>query len=215
MPNDHINNLDHTWNLEGELWNEDNPKPIVRRFLQPIDDSFDHEELNPKAKRPTNDTRVLLDPAAAEKILAAQESPVRRTLLVGSYSAIRAARVAHQHRVGFWDEEGVIGYLGSSSTPDPSEDDIDQLYEDLQLFSYLPPALLPSREEFGDLAKPQKRTAVLRSRLPDLGLVLTIDNRASADTDVTNRPLIPAQAPFIDNVSTFCEDELQRILGAG
>ena len=217
MPNpDLINSKNQNWNTEGELFNSDAPGPKVYRFLQPLSDDLGDGQLPPTELRPTKSTFV--NPDVQERINANDEAPILRTVLVGSYSAVRAAQVSHQYRVGFWDSEGVVGFIGRATAPNPSDDTLDQMWEDFELFSYLPASLRPSEAEFKQRSLPQNRVALLRNNLNNCGLRTGANNTSDSDSRssaLEAQPLIPPPAAFSAIGLGFCQRELDRVLGGG
>lgn len=215
MPDpDLINSQQHGWNEPGELFNEDQPTPKVFRYLRARPENIDASPYPSQEERAKKTTFV--DPDVNERIKVTDDAPVQRTALVGNYAAVRAAQVAHQHRVGFWDSEGVVGFIGRASAPNPSDDQLDQMWEDLQLFSYLPPELMPSEDQFKQYAKPQDRVGVIRNNLGNLGLRDSSPNTADLDDrngSLDNEPLIPPPPAFSEFGLSFCQRELERVLG--
>lgn len=210
---DQINRQTQVFNAPGELWNSDAPasKP---RYLQPIKESV----RSPGIPGPTR-PRVLrnFDPVAEpEQISTVQPAPPPTQTFAGSFSALRAMRVCHQYRVGFWGPSSVMRLLSQNRNPDPSQSALDQMYADFQLFNYLPDSMTPTREQFDDFAKPQKRQALLQSSLDQIGIrssqastgATATDDRLS-DIDST---VLPTPVPFRSSVTTFCTQRVERVL---
>lgn len=213
---DRINDAAQTWNNDGELWNDDNPPSGVRRYLRPLPP--EGEVFNPKA--PRRSVVRDFDPAFERAEQAEQDLPPRHTYFTGNFASLRAMRVAHQHRVSFWGEDGPLRLFTRSDIPDPNSDQLDQQYEDLQLFSYLPPGLLPTRRQFEDLARPQRRQAATQGRLNRLGVVVDTGSSNGQDQDAaddrlvitTQQPLLPASVPFSGNLADFCTERIRETI---
>lgn len=129
-------------------------------------------------------------------------APVLQQQLAGSFSAVRAMQTLYQHAIGFWTDSGIVDMVAASNQPDPSETQIDQMYADLQLFSYLPAALVPSRSEFGDMVKPSHRSAAITARLSQMGINLKPQTIASVPA--ATQALIPPPPPFAQRLSFAC-----------
>lgn len=212
---DKINDIDQRWNNEGELWNEDNPPPKTRRFLRPL--PAENEIFGVQAER----QKVIHDwnRETDQPVVAKEDLPPKHTHFTGNFAALRAMRVAHQHRINFWGEEGPIRLFTSSDVPDPSQAQLDQQYQDLQLFSYLPDSMLPTRRQFEDLARPQRRAAVTQARLADAGVTTGAQDQTDDTTDArlvisSQQPLLPASVPFSGNLADFCAERIREQINA-
>lgn len=191
---DQINVGKQVFNEPGELFDSD-ASPRVVRYLQ---------QLRPE--RSVFEGIIPNEPPDPTPVEA--EASIPRTAAVGSFSGVRAARIMHQHRIGFWSFGDILPYVSQSQQSDPTEDEIDQMYGDFLLFSYLPNGMTPSRAEFGEMAKPSKREAFLRSRLADLGVLFDLAaDVENAVTAAVPQQIIPAPPPFAERLSTFCLDK--------
>ena len=188
---DQINVGKQVFNEPGELFDSDTSPRVVRYLQQLRPDRSAIEGIVPNEPP---------DPTPRDT-----EDPIPRTSAVGSFSGVRAARIMHQHRIGFWTFGDVLPYVAQSQQADPTEDEIDQMYDDLLLFNYLPNSMTPTRAEFGEMTKPSKREAFIRSRLSELGVLLDQNAEVSnAVTAAAPQQIIPAPPPFAERLSTFC-----------
>jgi hypothetical protein len=129
-------------------------------------------------------------------------APLRSKTLTGYFGAVRAAQVAHQHRVDFWGQTGVAATVAASPLPDPSAETLDAQYSDLQAAAYMPDSLQPSRSEFDDLARPQRRVAVVTAAATKMGITNTSEVTALPAETVT-LPTI-AGLPFAETLQRTC-----------
>ncbi|HSW50414.1 MAG TPA: hypothetical protein VLH09_09580 [Bryobacteraceae bacterium] len=201
---DRINIVNHgVFNAEGQLFNADQPvADASRRFLRPIPPTPD-PSIGTKVERPKRFT-TLNAPSEAQKQTQPAEALV--VPVVGCLAAVRAARIAQQHREQIWSADSVVGLVSENGAADPTPDQIDQMYEDLRLFSYLPESMIPTREEFDDLAKPQRRTTVVQTSLSSMGIVLrtAAATRPQLETQEDNNELLPDQVPFYESSLNNC-----------
>lgn len=195
------------FNDTGELWNDDDAK-VVRpiRYLTPLDETQAPEQI--VARRP----RVLRDFAAVPEDLPVDRVydgsvHVARETLVGSFAAVRAAKILQQYTIGFWSDAGIIETLTESQASDPSADDVATQYENFQTFSYLPASITPSQTEFADLVAPSKRPTNVRNSLSAMGLKVSnvnVDNVAVFQDTANVGQTLPDPIPFANSLSTFC-----------
>ena len=149
-------------------------------------------------------------------------------MLNGSFSAVQAAFVLHQHRIAFWDPAAYPAYLGADATSDPSETEIDSQYTDFLLFCYLPETLRPTRDEFGQMSRPSARPAFLAARLTragvhtaagtgggtyastdrSSGLPTTVGLATVNDTGATIGQRLPIPSPYAEQLSAICNEPL-------
>lgn len=210
---DQINRESQVFNAPTELWNSDDPaKPP--RYLQPIKESRPATGV-PGPTRP----RVLrsFDPfSEPEQISTVQPPPPPTVTFAGSMSALRAMRVCHQYRVGFWGPNGPLRLLSQNRNPDPSQSALDQMYADFLLFNYLPDSMTPTREQFDDFAKPQKRQALMQASLSQIGVqqaqVSTGANAVDDRLSELDSTVLPTPVPFRSSVTTFCTQRVERVL---
>lgn len=214
MAVDTINGQTQAWNTPGELWNGEGTITEKKRYLRPIQESTRGPGV-PGPARP----RILrnFDPEQEpERISTVEAQPPPSVTFAGSFSALRAMRVAHQYRVSFWGPNGPMRLISQTNSPDPTSDAITQMYADFQLFNYLPDSLTPSQQEFDDFAKPQKRQALMQSSLDSIGVrsasvsagADAIDDRLSA----LDSTILPTPVPFQSAVTTFCTLRVERAL---
>ena len=208
-PPDQINERTTTFNESGQLWN-DNQSNLTKSFsyLRQVFDETQLPNIAPDATRP----KVLTDFSAIESDVSSSSvtsdttDDVPRTPIYGSFAAVRALRLLHQHRIGFWGESGIVETISARNGTDPSSADIQNKYQTFLLFSYLPDELTPTQEEFGDLITPSKMPANIRNALPNMGITVVTTSRdpefAGANGDITT--ILPDPHPFADNLSSFC-----------
>lgn len=210
MANDYINAEEHNWNLPGELWNDDQEPRVVTRFLRPLPPDTQNFGSPALPRSPVvRDFNPDIDAAERDTAPAAP----RQTYFTGGFAALRAMRVSHQHRVGFWNLDGPVRLLTASDTPDPNSAQLDQQYADLRLFSYLPEALFPTRSQFEDLARPQSRGAATQAQLGQVGVVAAsavVDD--ARIVDATNQPLLELVIPFSTGLDDFCQSRIKAVV---
>jgi hypothetical protein len=169
----------------------------------------------PPSPYPAGQPAVLTEFAATEVdaitgaavVQAAIADPVQRQPLSGSFAAVRAGRILHQYRIGFWSTAGIIDQTVASNAADPTADQIATAYQNFLAFSYLPPALTPSSDEFADLITPSKNAQNVLNALPSMGINTTIVTNPVPDaiTDTTAvDTVLPPNTPFANNLSQFC-----------
>lgn len=214
---DSVNQPNQRFNEQGELFDSDHKRQKIR-YLKALPPERPAAGSGPGNERPT--VRRSFDSNAEEIAAAAAgnpqnirgyissdeniEKPIKRRPLVGNFSAVRAARVLHQHAIDFWGEAGVIPYVVGQARPDPSSNDASQTYQDFLLFSYLPKPMQPTRQEFLNLITPSKAVVTIQDRLTSMGIEtprVLIDAEANDDT-----PLISAAPPFAENLGSFCRN---------
>jgi len=187
MTPDDINSLS-TYNNPGELFGSD----VVRRVRRVIpaeprevfgssSDDFDTADQSPPEP----------------------ELPLQRVELAGSFSLLRAARVAHQHRVEFWESNRVLPAIGGSSAPDPSTASLEEQFNDMILNSYLPPSLTPSRAEFEIMSSPTRRLEYLQTLVARL-VPPPDDNSATGDVAPVRERARLTPPPFAETVQSKC-----------
>lgn len=190
------------FNAPGQLFNSDEPiQGGPQRYLRALPD--DQGPAVPVAPRPKRFTT--LDGKQPSEIAQA-DPPILVTPVVGCLAAVRAASIAHQHREKVWGVDSMVGLVASSYEADPTPDQLDQMYADLELFSYLPPQLIPTRAEFEDLAKPQRRPTVVQISLSKAGILITPEptQRPVLDDPTSDEALLPAQVPFSETALDAC-----------
>lgn len=208
---DQINERLSTFNDLGQLFNDNETKKNTSySYLKQVFDSEELKSITKDAERP----KILRDFSATESDLEAQPtvndstSDVPRAPIYGSFAAVRALRMLHQYRVGFWGDSGIIETSVESQKPDPSTDDIVDMYTKFQLFNYLPPDITPTQEEFGDLVTPSKAAANVKNSLSLMGISTSTNigdlNRFINDNPVVI-PTLPDPYPFATNLSQFCD----------
>jgi hypothetical protein len=169
----------------------------------------------PAAPYPQGLPAVLTEFAATESdaitgaviIQSALADPVQRQPLAGSFAAVRAGRILHQYRIGFWSTAGIIDQTVASTAADPTADQIATAYQNFLIFSYLPPALTPTSDEFANLITPSMNTQNVLAALPLMGINTTVVTNPTPDTviDTTVVPtVLPPNTPFANNLSQFC-----------
>lgn len=210
MPNQ-INAPQTPFNNPGQLFNGLNPAvPPVFNFVQRTPpDPYSVRQFGQSSPVPVVLTTLAATPAdvAASPVTAAETTDtVPRQPITGSFAAVRALRILHQYRVAFWSDAGIIDQYVASNAADPTQAEIDTAYAQFLVFSYLPPALTPSAQEFGDLITPSKTAANVKNALPSMGINVTVVTNpvpTTADNPTTTATL-PALTPFANNLSQFC-----------
>lgn len=203
-----LNRQGSTLNAPGQLYGPDASAPAFRRALAPMDDEVVAPTPN---ERPRVLTRLPGEPApalAADTDNLPAEAPV---VLDGPFSAVRAARVAHQYRVDFWSPDSdVLGVLAEDDSANPSDAQLDTMYNDLALFSYLPAQLFPTRASFGEQSKPTQRAAYLATTTADVGVGTGVQTQTPAIRTFTggteSGPILPVNTPFAMRIGTQCMD---------
>ncbi len=133
------------------------------------------------------------------------QDTVPRTPVTGSFSAVRARRILHQYRIGFWSDAGIIDQLTASNAADPTQDQIDTNWANFQLFSYLPDALMPTKEQFSDLITPSKNATNVLDALPLMGINTSVVTNPVPTVVAPAAPAsLPDPTPFASNLSQFC-----------
>lgn len=169
----------------------------------------------PPAPYPQGLPQVLTEFAATESdaitgaqiVQSALSDPVQRQPLAGSFAAIRAGRILHQFRIGFWSTAGIIDQAVASTAADPTADQITAAYQNFLAFSYLPPALTPSAQQFADLITPSKNAQNVLNALPSMGINIAVVTNPVPDTIVdttVTQTALPPNTPFANNLSQFC-----------
>lgn len=217
MPDD-INDTGTVFNEEGELFNDDAGRPVGKQYVQRTYRPGFFEEARdiPRGRGNAPGRRVVQQVATPSDVpntqVTTRATTIRSVSFKGSFSAVRAMRTAHQHRINFWEESGVVGVLGSNNASDPSEAQVDTLYADLLLHNYMPAPLVVSRDEFADMIKPQRRTELLLGAIAEMGIqsqrqdvpidVGAADDQGAVDFD-SLVPLI-SPPPFAESLQTAC-----------
>lgn len=203
------------FNERRQLFNKNDPTP-VRAYLRPLDeDTFPDDPSLTSGLAP----RTRIGGERLEEVRPARAVP--RRVVFGYFSAVRSSRIVHQHIQRLWDAHAFPKHFGASTQPDPSPQTVDQMYEDFQLFSYLPPEIAPSRAEFEDYAKPQKRADLISANLPRMGIVTTPPSsegvtppQASEEQWFNPFPVeLVSTTPFTSPFRTGCAERLERLLG--
>lgn len=217
MAKDQINVPGITFNEDGELYNDDAGRAgrpnFLRRTYPP---GYFDTPLVSNSPVPNSGRRVVQKVATPRDLPAGRithaTSVPRHVSFRGSFSAVRAMRIAHQYRVNFWEESGVVGVFGANNGSDPSEAEVDTLYADLLLHNYMPSSMVVSRDEFADMVKPQRRTELLLGAVAKMGIqsqqedvllnVGAADDQGAVDLD----DLVPliSPPPFAESLQTAC-----------
>lgn len=191
------------FNAPSELFGSNRALPEApKKYLQPIaqeDVGVDDRPKNPYGE--------------GGRVEQEQQVRLGRRTLVGSFSAVRAARVLHQNMEEMWAADGLTSVLAATASADPSADEISQMYDDLILFSDLPPALTPSREDVEDWFRPRRREAVVHNSLPNVGVKGYVEDVALETATPDNVVLLAPPAPFSSTQLSTCEANLRLLLG--
>jgi len=201
---DRINELTHLFNTD--LFNRSYTK--VKKVIYT---AMPQDAPTPGAAPSNQPAKIRRDFAsvAEDTIVEVQKPPgVYKRPVIGNFSAVRAARILHQHQVGFWTDLGVVELVAEPLQPDPSPDDTEQMYQDFLLFNYPPLARTPTKTDFVDMVTSSKTAVVLKDRLPQMGIVTGgkvqprlndhLTNPSEADSDPT--PFLPVQPPFAESL---------------
>ncbi len=154
---------------------------------------------------------LMLLPGATEQVLVRDGKEEDETLappveLRGALSAVRAALVMHQHEEALWAQQNFPTHLGASPQTDLSQADIDERYETLQLYSYLPASLQLSREDFAAMLRPSARPAYLTANLRAMGIDVTAPRALPEAGTLAAAATLPANTPFAERLTQFCND---------
>lgn len=89
--------------------------------------------------------------------------------LEGPLLLVRAERTVTQHQDGLWSSGGALDVLTEDGTV-LSTEALDQLEQDVELFSYLPVALRPTRTQLEAYAQPARRRALMAAMVSQYGI---------------------------------------------
>jgi hypothetical protein len=157
---------------------------------------------NPRPKIRTN----FQDPATAQLVSDSAPTPNPSVAFEGQYSGVRSMRISHQWRIDFWGSAGVTETVTATNAADPSADQLTQQYNDLLLFSYLPPQLQPTQDVFTRKATPSQRTAEVAAAV---NAVLRPSTTAPAPENVSDATqILAALPPFANSLQPFCSDRI-------
>lgn len=203
---DAINEPNHPFNAGGAQFNGVF-ESTNRRVYKQLPDEAPH----PGAAynhRPARVRKDFVEPSRS--VVYAEEGNTKASTkerkLFGNFSAVRAAKILHQHSIGFWTTLGALEYIAATSLPDPTQDEIDQMYRDFRLFNYLPLAMTPDAVAFANMVVPSKAAVIMRSNLPQMGIVTggvipprlnDLLTNPSADDTVSTLPVPP---PYADSL---------------
>lgn len=192
---------------QGSLWGSNTPSRI-RTFAPSVPRP---QQPDPRPPSPGVVTDLNASVSNGRVSTVAPPEPERR-VVEGPVSSVRAARLAHQYRIGFWGDSSAIATLGSDRG-DPSEAALDQAYDDFVLFSYLPAPLMPTKAAFRDMSRPTARAAVIREALPAMGINTTATQAQVPQTIETydnpsNLPIITAPPPYSETMGSLCANAL-------
>jgi len=123
-------------------------------------------------------------------------------MVVGQVSGVRTAMVNHQHMMDFWVAEGVAGADLNLTKPNPPTVSIDHMEEDMQLFSFMPAGMLPTREEFERMVSPGRHGDVVNAVLHAAGLQGTPTKVVVLDDSTAQTSVSPP--PFVERLSALC-----------
>lgn len=191
--------------------------PVLRRFASFVEASREAAD-NPVLEA----SRKLRDPIqeerdATERFVAEAER-VPREAFVTTFTLARAVRTLHMYDVSFWAPKSVAGYVSRSAAPSVRSVDLDEKYNDLKLASYVPPAMLPSDEEFRLASNPRGKEGAVQVFLEKSG-VLTAGVRrvpVSSGEDRAAPSLLAQVMPFANRLQSACvgREFFQRPTGA-
>jgi hypothetical protein len=203
---DAVNDPNRQFNAEGSQFNG-NFENIQRRVYKQLPD----EAPVPGTSFGARPARVRKDfveatPEIVQVDRGNLDAPLKERKHFGNFSAVRAARILHQHRIGFWTTFGAIEHIAVTSLPDPTQDEVDQMYKDFLLFNYLPLPMIPDSIAFANMVVPSKAAAIIRNNLPQMGIVAggvvpprlndLLSNPAEEDT----KYFLPDMPPYADSL---------------
>lgn len=119
---------------------------------------------------------------------------IKRQAVVGSFSAVRAARILHQYLVNFWSDPDILLALNNPAPLVYSADTLTQMYADFLLFNYLPAKMTPTQQQFTEIVQPN---GIFEQ---PLGLTPA----AVVPEDVLNEATLPPPIPFGESLTPFC-----------
>ena len=188
------------FNTQGELFNSNTVAARPTRFITPLPTTT----LPGMPSRPTR-PRVLTQLEGEAKQVVTDTPAIPTRLMSGSFSGVRAARMAHMHEQAIFDVIRV--YLTQTTKSDPTDAQIDEQYADLQTFSYLPAQLMPTREEFGQMSRPSQVAGYIGSVMDKISGASrpTVRNPPREDGTAT-LPLLPARTPYSQALNAFCAE---------
>lgn len=205
---DQVNAPQTSFNEELQLYNGVNPPtPKSYNFITRKPDNG----IAAPGQIPTATRKVLTDLNATAsdtttlKTVTADSEQIPRQPITGSFAAVRALRVLHQHRIGFWSEAGIIDQFAASKSADPTPEQINDAYNIFQVFSYLPSAIAPSAQVFADLITPSKSASNVKNALERMGIrTAIVTNPVPTLVVAPAAATLPDNVPFASNLSQFC-----------
>lgn len=194
---EYINQKDNTFDAPGKLFNA-NPPIVLRSPLTrlPSQGSGTEGIVPPPKVRQTFDLERDLTP---EIISDTPPPPPIMDSLIGSFAAVRSARILRQHQISLWGDLG-LSILTSPQGPDFTADQIDRMYTDFQLFNYLPAAMTPDRATFTAMIQPSQANSFIKDNLDNLAVL-----SAAPVPDVPDEVSLPDPVPFADELTPFCQ----------
>ncbi len=206
---DAINQSKEPFNQPGELFGSDTKRKKIR-YVKALPPERPAAGSGPGNERPTvrrsfdgtGDDLGVIETRSVVSSEENQPAPIKRRALVGSFAAVRAARLVHQHTIDFWGDAGVIAHVVGQPKPDLSDNDASQMYQDFLLFSYLPKQMTPTRQEFINLVTPSKAVVNIQGRLSNMGIE---SPPRIADTETEDdSTTLTNDVPFAENLGLFC-----------
>lgn len=158
---DRVNNAQ--FNTPGELFGANGTAPVVNRFL--VAEPKVLSDFPAAQQRP----RVLSDFKSGAEINAPAEPTYEVHTLIGPSGLVRAERITTQHEDEFWKPGGAVDSLTEDGTP-LSVTAMDQVQSDLDLMSYLPPKLQPTRSDIEAFAQPSRRKQLRTALVGQYGI---------------------------------------------
>lgn len=207
IPPDQVNAPQTSFNEEQQLYNGVNPAnaPVYRYLTRVPTDLVDPSGIQRVGPRVLTDlVATSSDTKTTTKTVSKLNDTVPRQPITGSFAAVRAVRILHQYRIGFWSDAGIIEQVASSNASDPSQAQIDDSYNKFQVFSYLPAAITPTAQEFGDLITPSKNANNVKNALSRMGINTTVVTNPVPTLVSPDAATLPDPVPFANNLSQFC-----------
>jgi len=201
-----INVPQSPFNSPSRVYNGEGVEKKAFRYIKPErNETVDTTTLLPTRPQVLTDFAAVASDLDSDAFVVTDVTDtVPRTPIVGTFAAIRARRILHQYRIGFWSTAGIIDQITASSESDPSQTDIDNNWNNFQLFSYLPSQLMPTKEQFADLITPSKNASNVRNSLPSMGINTTVVTNPLPNAIAPAAASLPSQTPFASNLSQFC-----------
>lgn len=151
------------FNAPGELFGSNGAPLTVNRFL--VAEPKVLASFPSAVQRP----RVLADFQSTSEAEAAAAPVYVVHTITGPPALVRAERITTQHQDDFWQPGGAIDGLTDNGTA-LSNSALDQVQSDLELMSYLPKNLQPTRPQIDAFAQPARRKQLMAKAVSQYGI---------------------------------------------